>query len=343
MLYAGIDIHRKKTEIAVLDAQARQVLSRRVNSQPGEVLGALQGLGPLEGPLEIEVAFESTYGYGWLADALLEAGIPAHMAHPLATKAISSAKVKNDRVDARMLAQLLRAKLLPEAWLAPAEAREARLLVRTRALLARMRARLKNQVHALLADRAIQAQESDLFGAGGRRRLAELRLPQMAQHRVEANLRLIDRLGPELEAADRLIKQRFWGDPRVRRLLPIPGIGLYTAATLTAEIWDISRFPNARKLCSWAGLTPTERSSGEHTRRGHISKQGSRWVRWVLVEAAANPAMRSPQLRELFLRASRGKHERAVLAQVAVARRLLQLCYYALRDEGGCRAHPVGR
>ncbi len=129
--------------------------------------------------LEVEpagVAFEATYGWGWFADLLSDVGIPAHMAHPLATKAISSARVKNDCVDAKTLAHLLRTNLLPEAWAAPPEVRDARKLTRTRISLARISSRLKCQTHALLADQAITPPMTDVFGLAGRAFLEGVRL-----------------------------------------------------------------------------------------------------------------------------------------------------------------------
>ena len=110
---------------------------------------------------------------------------------------------------------------------------------------------------------------------------------------------------------------------------------------VVAQVWDVSRFRSADQLSSWAGRTPKERSSAEHPRRGHISKQGSRFLRWILVESAAQHAMRDPQLRAFFNRVCRRSSDRHKIAHVAVAHRLLTLCFYALRDEGGCRAYPV--
>ena len=127
-------------------------------------------------------------------------------------------------------------------------------------------------------------------------------------------------------------------DPRVERLMPIPGIGITVAATVVAEVWDVSRFNTSDQLCSWAGLTPSEHSSADHVRRGHISKQGSRWVRWVMVEAATH-ALRDPELRQLFLRVA--KRRGVKIARVAVARRLLTLAFHALRSETGCRSYPL--
>jgi transposase len=134
------------------------------------------------------------------------------------------------------------------------------------------------------------------------------------------------------------IRSAFRGDERIRRLLPIPGIGFTTASTVLAEIGAVDRFRSPDQLCSWAGLTPTERSSDAHTQRGHISKQGSRWLRWVMVEAAMT-AVRNPELRLWTDRIAVRRGTK--IARVALARRLLTLSFYALRDPEGCRAFPV--
>jgi transposase len=195
------------------------------------------------------------------------------MAHPLATKAISSARVKNDAVDAKTLAHLPRTNLLPEGWIAPPAVREARRLVRMRAALVRVRAKLKAQVHALLGEHGAQPEVVDLFSNKGREMLC---------------LQLIDDVSLEIVIAEREIYQTIEEDERVKRLLPIPGIGPIIAATMLSEIGDVHRFQSADKLCAWAGLTPKEHSSADNIRRGHISMQGSRWLRWVMVEAAVH-------------------------------------------------------
>ena len=334
MVYVGVDLHRKRSHVVALDTTGAPLLNRRIETDAGEFLRVFGELGPEP----LEVAFEATYGWGWFADLLADTGIAAHMSHPLATKAIASARVKNDAIDARTLAHLLRTNLLPEAWIAPPEAREARRVVRMRTSLVRIRSRLKCQVHALLADHGVPVGMWDLFGKAGRQLLVDLRLPPISQGRVEASLRMIDAISAEVEVADREIRSIFRADPRLARLTAIPRVGAVTAAVVIAEVWDVHRFPSADRLCSWAGLTPSERSSDAHTRRGHISKQGSRWLRWVMVEVAARPDI-DPHFRALYDRiaARRGRK----VARVALARRVLTLCYYALRDEGGCRAFPL--
>jgi transposase len=290
------------------------VLNRKVRTGPGEMQQVIDELRPQP----IQVAFEATFGWGWFADLLAELGIPAHMAHPLATKVISSARVKNDAVDAKTLAHLLRTNLLPEGWIAPPEVREARRLVRMRAGLVRVRAKLKAQVHALLGEHGVQPDVVDLFSNKGREMLSQLQLPAISRSRLEACLRVIDEVSLEIVIAEREIYQTITEDERVKRLLPIPGIGPIIAATVLSEIGDITRFSSPDRLCAWAGLTPSEHSSADNVRRGHISKQGSRWLRWVMVEAAVH-AFRDVELRQFLIRIARRRGVK--IARVAVARR----------------------
>ena len=334
MVYLGVDLHRKRSVVTALAEDGTVLLSRRIASRPEDfrrVFGELE-------PRSLSVTFEATYGWSWFADIPADAGIEAHMAHPLATKAIAAGRVKNDSVDARTLAHLLRTNLLPEAWIAPPAVRERRRLGRTRTSLVRIRSRLQCQVHAILADHCVQPAVDSIFGAAGRQFLQTVELPAVDRGRVDAALRLMDAVTAEVISVDKELRAAFAGDERIRRLTAIPGIGFLSAAVVLAEVGELGRFRSPDQLASWAGLTPTERSSDEHTRRGHISKQGSRWLRWVMVEAASRP-FRDPALCrfEERIASRRGKK----IARVALARRLLTLSFYALRDQGGCRAFPV--
>ena len=113
-------------------------------------------------------------------------------------------------------------------------------------------------------------------------------------------------------------------------LCQIRGVGRYIAMLIIAEVGDISRFATARRLCSWAGLTPTVRSSDGKARLGHISSQGSRALRWALVEAAQHAGTGGGPLRERYERIAKRRGKQ--IAKVAVARQILTLCYYGLRD-----------
>jgi transposase len=215
MIYVGIDLHRKRSQIAALDEQGRELLSRRVANDQEALRAILAELGG-----ELKVALEATYGWEWLAELLEQERHELHLSHPLRTKAIAAARVKTDAVDARTLAHLLRTDLLPEAYVAPRELRDLRDLLRHRVVLTRMRSALKNRVHALLARQGIQNAHADLFGHGGRRFLVELPLREPARRRLESLLSLIDDLDREIELAKRETRRACAPRPARRRALP---------------------------------------------------------------------------------------------------------------------------
>jgi transposase len=201
-------------------------------------------------------------------------------------------------------------------------------LLRHRAALVRVATALKCRVHAVLADRGVGVQES-LWGPAGRAFLAELALPAVQRAIVTDCLALIDAISPLVARLERDLVARARPDPRVQALQSLPGIGPITAMTLVAEIGDITRFPTARKLCAWAGLTPAVRNSDRKVRHGHITKMGSPWVRFVLQEAAQRAKTRPPfACFYAKTAARRGKH----IATVAVARKLLARSFHLLTE-----------
>jgi transposase len=179
----GIDLHRRRSHLAVIDDEGTEILSGRIQNDPATFLELLS-----EHDGETEIALEATYGREWLADLLPGAGHELHLARPLRTKAIASARVKDDAVDARTLAHLPRAGLLPEAYIAPRELRDLRDLLRHRVALTRMRTSLKNRVAAILAKNGIAAPHSDMFGVGGIRFLEALEPREAPRRRLDSTL-----------------------------------------------------------------------------------------------------------------------------------------------------------
>jgi transposase len=248
--WVGIDLHRRRSQIAIIDEHGELALSRRIINDPGtfrELLGEPDGT---------HVALEATYGWEWLADLLEEVGYDVHLAHPLRTRAIAAARVKTDAVDAPTLAHLLRTGLLPEAYIAPAELRDLRELLRHRAVLTRMRTAVKNRVHALLARHGIRHEHADLFGKAGREFLAGLELPEGSRRRLDSLMSLIADFDREITATTREIDARAKADDRVPVLCQIRGVGRYTAMLVIAEVGEVKRFPTARHLCRLGGPHP---------------------------------------------------------------------------------------
>ena len=323
--WIGIDLHRRRSQIAVIDEHGELQLSKRIVNDRETFL---ERLGDPEGALML-CWRRPTAGSGW-PSCSRKPDYDVHLAHPLRTRAIAAARVKTDAIDAKTLAHLLRAGFLPEAYIAPRELRDLRELLRHRATLTRMRSAVKNRVHAILAKHGIPREHADLFGKGGREFLATLQLRDAPRRRLDSLIALICDFDREIEQTTAEIEQRAKADDRVDVLCQIRGVGRYTAMLIIAEIGDITRFPTARHLWSWAGLTPSVRSSDGKARLGHISRQGSPALRWALVEAAQKITTGSGPLREKFERIAKRRGRK--IAKVAIAREILTLAYYGLRD-----------
>ena len=322
-VYVGIDVHRKRSQVAVVSEDGTVQVNKNVVNGSGPMLRLIGDL-----PAGTPVAFEAAFGWGWLVQLLEDYGFEPHMVHPLRCKAIASARLKNNKVDAAILAQLLRADLLPEAWIAPPKVRQLRALLRHRASLVRVGTQQRNRIHAVAADHGYDRSASYWTGPG-RGWLAELDLPPASREIVTDCLAVIDGLAPVIDRIDGELHQHARGDPRVTVLRTLPGVGEFTALVMVAEIGDISRFGSARKLASWAGLTPTVRGSDLKVRHGNISKQGSAWLRWVMNQAAQT-AKRSPDFAATYSSIARRRGKK--IATIAISRKLLTRAWHLLSE-----------
>ena len=330
-VYVGIDVHRKRSQVAVVD-EAGQVLANRNVVNGVDTILSVIGQYPTHTP----VAFEAAYGWGWLIELLDDYGYEPHLVHPTRCKAIASARLKNDKVDAAILAQLLRADLLPEAWIAPPQVRALRALLRHRVQLVRLRTLLRNRIHAVLADHGAD-RPAGAWSGPGRDWLAALELPPVSRAVIDDCLALIDSFAPTIDRLDAEVHERAKVDPRVKVLTALPGVGEFTALVILAEVGDIARFPTASKLAAWAGLTPTVRGSDLTVRHGHISKQGSAWLRWILCEAAQT-AKRHPDFAATYTAMARRRGKK--IATTAVARKLLTRAYHLLNQADTAGRRP---
>jgi transposase len=333
-VYVGIDVHRKRSQVAVIDTDGEVLANRNVPNGAEPILKVIGGLPP-----GTPAAFEAGFGTGWLVELLEDYGFAPHLVHPSRCKAIASARLKNDKVDAAILAQLLRADLLPEAWIAPPPVRQLRALLRHRVALVRLRTMLRNRIHAIVAEHGYDRPDGGYWTGPGRAWLAALELPAVSRELAEDDLGLIDALQERIDRLDWEIRQRARSDPRVKVLTQLPGVGPFTALVILAEVGEVGRFASARKLASWAGLTPTVRGSDRAAHYGHISKEGSVWLRWVLCEAAQT-AKRHPDFAATFQRIAKRRGRK--IATTAVARKLLTRAWHLLTDaEHNQAEHPT--
>jgi transposase len=322
----GLDVHRDFAQVAVWE-NGRVSDAGRIATSPEALRAFAATLGPGD-----EVALETTLNTSAIAALLEASGARVVVSNPLKTRAIAEAKVKTDKVDARVLAELLAADYLPSVWLGDEETRALRRQVARRVQLVRQRTRAKNQIQAVLArNLRPRCPASDLFGHKGRRWLADQPLPDDERRTVDALLRQLDFAGAELRLLDGELARVALERPDVRRLMTIPGVDMAVAVAIVATVGDFSRFASPDKLVAYFGLNPKVRQSGGLPAvHGHITKQGRGYARGMLVEAAWVAAKAPGPLRGFYerVKARRGFQ----IAVVATARKLAVLCWHLIRN-----------
>jgi len=326
MIHVGVDLHQRFCYMTALEARGKMIQAGPVTN---EKLALRRYFRQFRGK-QVQVAVEACGFWPAFREVVEPEVTRLVLVHPQRVKAIASAKLKNDRVDSETLAHLLRCDLLPESWKADRETQARRQQVRLRATLVRHRTRLKNQVHAVLHQQGLRSPVTDLFGKRGRLWLAAVKLPGQARESVEVCLRLLDGYTEEIQKQNLQLSEKAKHDQRVEWLLTIPGIGECSAMMVLAEIGDIGRFRDKEALCSYAGLVPRVRESAGKAARGGITRQGSPWLRWMMVEAAQVATRSSAAARRYYERLLRKKHKH--VARVALARKLLIAVYVLLHD-----------
>ena len=321
--YVGIDFHRRRSVIVRMNGAGEILGVEQVDNHPEELLAALAKAGP-----NPEVALESTYGWYWAADLLASAGAKVHLVHPLGLN-WSTRRVKNDVRDATELANRLRRGDLPESYVAPPELRDLREMVRYRQKLTSWRTSAKAQYHGVMAKCGVLPTMTDMFCPTGLAILDEIPFEGSFLVRAESLRDCLELVEREITMMERHIARALKGHEGYRAIQAISGVGPILAAIFVAEIGDVSRFPSARHLCSWAGLTPTHKESDTKVQRGHITKQGSNLVRWAAVEAVGR-YHGGDAIRPAWARVT--KRRGKMIGRVAAARRILTLVYYGLRD-----------
>jgi transposase len=323
----GMDLHRRRSVLVRMTEDGRKLETVRIDNAPAALRGVLARAG--KNP---RVVVEATYGWYWAADVLEEAGAEVHLAHPLGVKAFSYRRVKNDERDCADLADLLRMGRLPEAWIAPPPVRALREITRYRHKLVQQRTSCKDQVHAVLAKAGIPVSHSDIFGRTGGMWLDGLALPQPYAGKIASLRALTAVLDGEITRLEQQAAAMLAGDRGYAAIRQLPGIGPVLGAVICAEIGDITRFGKPGQLCSWAGLTPRHYESDVKVIRGHVSKQGSRILRWAVTEAIQRqpPGTRPAQVKDAIT-GRRGAGARSI-AKTAAARVLLTQVFYGMRD-----------
>lgn len=332
MLYAGLDLSRQRLDVHVLDDEGRTVEVTAVRPD-ADALRTLVGVVGRHGQA-VTAAIESMTGARFVHDQLELLGWDVAIADALKVKGIAPLAAKTDRIDARVLAELGRRDLVPAIWLPDPNVRAERERARFRLHLVRHRTALKNRIHATLMTFGHPVPVSDLFGVAGRELLERLDVPEPWATSLATSLRLVDELGREIDRCAVELRGMGADHPYVPLLQTAPGIGWVLAYTIAAEIGDIDRFASPKKLVAYSGLCPIVRQSGGRDDRGPLARNGPRYLRWALIEAAVHAA-RHPAYRERYerTRARLGRQRGPKVARVDLARQLSEAIWHMLTKQ----------
>ncbi len=329
MLHVGLDLSRRRLDVCVLSDDGELVEEL---AAPPDAEGLRYLVSKLARHREsVRAVIESMTGARFVHDTLEQLGWDVLIADAQRVKGLAPVACKTDRVDARVLAVLSHRDLVAAIWLPDPRVRREREQARFRLHLVKHKSMLKHRIHSTLMTFGHPCPVSDLFGLEGRKLLDRLQIPDPWRETVDASLYLIDYLESEIAAIERELRSSGAEHPYVPLLLTVPGIGWVLAFTIAAEIGDITRFPSAKKLVGYTGLCPRVRQSGDSDRRGPLSKQGPRYLRWAMLEATMH-ALRHPTYRERYQRNKQrlGKQRGARVAQVDLARKLTEAIWHML-------------
>jgi transposase len=316
--FAGVDLHKSSCQAIICTHEGDVLKEGRIPTEQEDIEEFFSGLEHLE------IALEASTNYEYFYDLLESLGHHVVVAHPLKTRMIA---------DAKILAELLRGDLLPTSYVPPKEQRELRHLVRHRIALGRLRGRLKTQIKTELRRKNIKYREGgNCFTEKGK---AELK--RLHNTVIDSYLAIYEVVEDELKKMDRAITEAGTRYEEVKLLTSIKGIGVYSALVIYSEIGDGTRFPTEDQVFSYAGLTPRVHQTGTEQYYGRITKEGSKYLRWILVEAARIHVQWCPEskITKHYEKIKRKRGDK--IAIIAAARKLLQAIYYMLKNKESFR------
>ena len=326
-IYIGCDLHKRTSNLCIKTKAGRILKEVKLKTTKEEFESILSGYH------DAHIVFEPVSQSWWLGDILEDIGMTVYLANAREVKAIAHARVKNDKIDAAVLCDLLRGDLLPESYRSSKEAREWKELVRFRTSLIGMRTQVKNKIHALLGRNGTISPIGMIFGKQGRVWLDTLELSTIHRTHLNQYLSLLDMYECEISEATNRVENVSSVSEDTALLMGIPGISYVSALTIMSELDTIERFSTGKQVASYAGLIPSVYASGDSVRYGRLTKKGSKSLRTILIEVAhcQGRLKQSVGLRPYFERIKELKGSRT--ATVATARKLCVIIYHILSSK----------
>jgi transposase len=333
--FCGLDVHKRFVEACLVDQAGQVVHRQRFDLTLANLTNfARRHLGP-----HVKVALEATSNTWAVVRVLKPFAAEVVVSNPMQTRAIAQAKVKTDKIDAFVLAKLLRCDFLPAVWQPDEETQRLRQLTGRRAGLVGMQTALKNRLHATFAERLLRV-PGDLFSQAGLDWLQAVELDQVGQLQRASDLRLLDHVAAEIADFDQVLAEKAYASDHVKLLMTLPGVNVTVAQTVLAALGDIRRFRDGDHAAAYLGLVPRTKQSAEHCYHGPITKQGNSQARWMLVQAAQHVGRHPGPLGHFFRRLAKKKNRN--VAVVATARKLVVIAWHMLtKNEPYRYAQPL--
>ena len=334
----GIDLHKRFAYWTLINAERKILWEGKVQTDGEKTKSAALALPvPIH---ECRAVIEPVDLWGWYAELLEECGLTVVLANSLQVSLIAKSRLKYDRIDSKILAELLQTGYLPVSYLAPRETRDVREMLRSRISLVSVRTCLKNRIHTALSKEGKMSPVSDLFGKKGLAWISEQTLRPVHRAEVDSYLRIMETIDAELNLIQKEIYVRSKHDADTVILMTIPGVGPFTALLIKAEVGTFDRFPTPESLASFSGLIASSRSSGGKLKYGRITKQGSRYLRWSMVQAAAKVNSTWGNLATFHERIKEKKGVK--VARVALARKMLTVAWHLVKKKELFQASFLG-
>lgn len=324
--YIGLDVHKRFIEVCILDASGKVVFRGKTSCHRAE----LKCFAKLRFKRTDRVALEATTNT-WPVVEILEPFVDEIVVgNPLKIKAIAEAKIKTDKVDALVLAQLLRCDFLPSVWRPDEQTRRLRAWITHRCALMTQRARLKNQIHGLLGRLLIHSPHKIVWSKSGIVWLKSLELPAHERVVLDSQLRQLAIAEQEVRTLDEHLVAIARQEPRAQLLMTMPGINYVVALGLLAALGDVTRFLDGDHAASYLGLAPSTRQSGDHCYHGHITKMGRSQTRGLLTQSAQHASRHPGPIGAFFRRLAKRKNRSVAIT--AVARKLVTIAFLMLKN-----------
>ena len=325
MMLIGCDFHPSWQQVCWLDTQTGETAEQKLVHAPGEAESFYRRF-----PAPALIGMESTGNCQWFVEMVTGLGHEVWIGDAAKIRARDVRQQKHDKRDAALLLQLLVEGRFPRIWTPSSPQRDLRQLLIHRHKLVRLRAQAKNGLQHLAMNQGLQRKRR-LWSAAGQKLLRELPLRPWAGRRREDLLHVVAMLDQQIQSLDLAVKEAAEQNAQARLLMTQPGVGPVTSLAFVLTLGDVHRFPRGKQVASYLGLIPREYSSGGHQRLGSISKQGNRFMRMLLVEAAQVAVRYDPQLRSEYLHRCHQKPKG--VAKVAAARKLAIRLYWMLRTQ----------